>query len=278
MSKPSAPPQATHIRKMRRCDHPKGVSNVASEPRHALAFPRRLPSTEATSGTCARPCGGVTLNGMRLRDAALASSVPTAVTAAVTGANRLGVLSVSSLASTQRGVGEGKAWLVVTSGLLADRPAIPSLVGFWLVGCGVLLVCSASAVIVSAVAGHTLSALGVYGLIGAARLVDPRLLASLDRVPDYGLSAMIAAWLGSIAAVLWSRPDGRGTRVLVALGSVGCAGIGLAFRPDVTLLDSEHVLAFAIGVAVVRGLRGRRLVRPTLRSALLRGAAAALRL
>ena len=38
--------------------------------------------------------------------------------------------------------------------------------------------------------------------------------------------------------------------VLNALGCVGCALIGFAFRPDVTVPDTEHLVAFALGVVI----------------------------
>ena len=85
------------------------------------------------------------------------------------------------------------------------------------------------------------------------------------QLPDYGLSAIIAAWLGAIARVLWLRHPSTAHRVLILLASAGCAGIGLALRPDVTFLDTEHLLAYAIGAALVdvRSLRG--LARPSRR-------------
>src|SRR5262249_6728940 len=146
---------------------------------------------------------------------------------------------------------EGRLWLLLTSGLIADPPVAPSLVGFWLVCATALAVCPARVGVRVAVVGHTVSALAVYAVIAAARVSDPTAFASVVALPDFGLSAMIAAWLGAIARVLWRRFPSRRAHALVALGSLGCAGIGLAFRPDVTFLDSEHLVAFAIGVALV---------------------------
>jgi hypothetical protein len=201
----------------------------------------------------------------RVGRAAVAASAVTAVTAAATAANRLGALSVSTLAASPRALGQGKVWLILTSGLLADRPALPSLVGFWLVGFAVLFVFSARAAAGIAAGGHIVSALGVYAVIGLARLLDPDAFASIVKLADYGLSAVIAAWLGAIACVLWKRHPDRLARVLVVLGSAGCAAIGLALRPQVTFLDSEHVLAYAVGVALADGALLRRLARPSRR-------------
>jgi hypothetical protein len=199
---------------------------------------------------------------MRVTTAALAASTATGATAAVTIANRIGDLSVSTFAASPEAVREGRIWLLLTSGLLADRPAIPSLVGFWIVGFAVLLACSARIAAGAAFGGHTLSAVGVYGVVGLAHLVDPHALASLANVADYGLSAIIAAWLGVIARVLWTRYPTHLGRILIVIGSAGCAGIGLALRPDVTFLDSEHLLAYAIGVALADARVRRRLAAP----------------
>lgn len=180
----------------------------------------------------------------------MAASAATTVSVLATAANRLGAVSVSTLASSPQGLADGRVWLLVTSGLLADRPAVASLVGFWLVGFAALAVCTVRVAVGAALAGHVLSALVVYGIVGLARLVDPHAFASVVQLADYGLSAMIAAWLGAIASVFWSRYPGKLSRLLVTLGSVGCVGIGLALRPDVTFLDSEHLVAFAIGVTL----------------------------
>jgi len=171
-----------------------------------------------------------------------------AVAGAGTAANRLDGVPLSSLAATPRAVGEGKFWLLLTSGLLADTPWLPSLLGFGVVLVGVLYVLPPRKVFVAAVAGQLGSTLLVYGLIGGARLVDGHAFASVVGLQDYGVSAMIAAWIGAVAGVAW----GRHSPLRIALGCLVCLGVGLAFRPTLTFLDSEHVVAFAIGVAVVR--------------------------
>jgi hypothetical protein len=168
-------------------------------------------------------------------------------------------VSLSTVAASPHRVGEGKLWLLVTSAVIADRPWLPSLVGFWIVACVALGALTVRAVVVVAATGHVLSALVVYASIGAARLVDPDAFASVVNVADYGFSAMIAAWIGAIARVYWRRSPARRARLLVVGGSLASAGIGLACRPDVTFLDSEHLVAFAIGVmlADAAGLRSR---------------------
>jgi hypothetical protein len=171
----------------------------------------------------------------------------TGVSAAVTVANRFGELSLSSIASSPAAVGEGKVWLLVSSAAIADRPALVSLLGFWLVGFTACALCSARLVAGIAVGGHLLSTLCVYCLIGLTRLARPGAFGSVMHVSDYGLSAIIAAWIGAIASVMWSRRTAATTRALVVAGSLLCAGVGLFFRPDLTFLDTEHVVAFALG-------------------------------
>jgi len=185
-----------------------------------------------------------------VRGAALVATAATAFSGGVTAGNRLGGLSVRTLASSPEAVRDGKVWLLLTSGVLADRPAVPSLAGFWIVGFVVLLVCPARVAAAAALGGHVLSALAVYGAIGFVRVVDPQAFTTVGRLADYGLSAIIAAWLGAIAQVSWTRHPAVARRALVVLGSLGCAAIGFALRADLTVLDSEHLVAYAVGVSV----------------------------
>lgn len=185
-----------------------------------------------------------------------------AVAGTGTAADQLGVVPLASLAATPRAVGEGKVWLLLTSAVLADTPWLPSLLGFAVVLVGVLCVLPVRQVIVAAVAGQFLSTAVVYGAIGAARLVDGQAFSSVLGVQDYGLSAMIAAWIGAVAGVAW----GRQSPLRVVAGCLACLGVGLACRPTLTFLDSEHVVAFAIGIAVVR-VSLSRFVLPVRRAA-----------
>jgi hypothetical protein len=181
----------------------------------------------------------------------------TAVVGAGTAANRLAGLPLASMAATPRAVGDGKLWLLVTSGLLADTPWLPSLFGFAIVLAVALYVLPVRDVVLVAAAGQIVSALIVYGIIGLARLVEPHTFASVIDLPDFGVSAMIAAWIGAVAAVAWARHD----HLLVVAGCLACLGVGLAFRPTITFLDSEHIVAFAIGIACLSS-RFRRIAVP----------------
>jgi hypothetical protein len=178
------------------------------------------------------------------------ASAVTAISAVVTVANRFGELPLSSIASSPAAVGEGKVWLLVSSAVIADRPALVSLLGFWIVGFTACAVCSARVVAGVAVGGHLLSAVCIYCFIGLTRLTQPDAFASVMHVSDYGLSAIIAAWIGAIASVMWKRHPGPAGRALVVAGSLVCAGVGLLFRPDLTFLDTEHLVAYAFGALV----------------------------
>ena len=174
----------------------------------------------------------------------------TAVAGVVTAANRAGWLELSQLAASPRAIAEGKLWLLLTSGAIADRPWLPSLLGFAIVGFAALSVAPARVVVAAALTGHVLATLAVYGFLGVADAVDRGAFANLLDRPDVGLSAIIAAWIGVVSCVFGRRYRSRRAHVLNALGCAGCALIGFAFRPDVTALDSEHLVAFALGFAI----------------------------
>jgi hypothetical protein len=196
-----------------------------------------------------------------LRRAVPGTLAGTLVVTAGTALNRLAGLPLGSVAASPRTLDDGRLWLLVTSGLLADDPWVASLAGFAIVLLCALCVLAPRIVIGVAAAGQIGSALAVYGVIAAVRLVDPRAFASILNTPDYGVSAMIAAWIGAIAAVAWRRFPTRNGRLGVVAGCLACLAIGLACRPDVTFLDSEHLVAFGLGVLVVRPVPLRPLGR-----------------
>jgi len=188
--------------------------------------------------------------------------VATAVVGAGTAATRLAAVPLSALAASPRSIGEGRWWLLVTSCLLADTPWLPSLIGFAIVLSVALYVLTVRDVALSAVVGQICSALIVYGAIGVVRLHDPHALGSAFDSEDYGVSAIIAAWIGAVARIAWTRFPGRRGHLGVAAGCLVCLGVGLAFRPTITFLDSEHVVAFVLGAAVARSSLRRVVPRP----------------
>lgn len=174
----------------------------------------------------------------------------TAVAAVTTVASRSGWIGVSHLAASPNAIAQGKIWLLLTSGVVADRPWLPSLLGFAIVAFAALSAARVRVVVLAALAGQVLATLVVYGCFGLARAVHPGAFDALENTPDIGLSAIIAAWIGVVAQALWRRHGSRVAHVLIGLGCIGCALIGLTFRTNLTALDTEHVVAFALGVSI----------------------------
>ena len=196
------------------------------------------------------------MNLVSLRRVSSVALVTGAVTA-VTVANRGGALQTESLAATARSVGDGKLWLLATSALLADRPAVPSIVGFTLVGVLSVWVLGSRAAWTAAALGHVGSALAVYAAVDLAVALHRAGAAEASTLPDFGTSAVIAAWIGALTARGWQRHAGARERTLMAAGACGCGLIGWLFRPDLTVLDTEHLVAFAVGAALVAGATRR---------------------
>lgn len=187
----------------------------------------------------------------RVSSIALATGAVTAVTVA----NRSGALRTESVAATARSVGDGKLWLLFTSAFLADRPAVPSIAGFALVGVAAVWVLGTRATCMAAVLGHVGSALAVYAAVDLAVTLHRTGAAEASTIQDFGTSAVIAAWIGALTAAGWRRHVRPGERLLVAAAACGCGLVGWLFRPDLTVLDTEHLVAFAVGAALVAGTR-----------------------
>jgi hypothetical protein len=92
----------------------------------------------------------------------------------------------------------------------------------------------------------------VYVLVvGSVRLVVPGAFDSVVSAPDYGVSAISAGWLGSIATVAWRRRDrSRVGKLSIALSCVAVGLFAYSERPDLSVLSSEHLVAFALGIGV----------------------------
>jgi Rhomboid family len=177
------------------------------------------------------------------------------VVSSLTVAQRERLIPLSALASSPHAVAEARLWSLVTSALLVSSPLFWSLLSFALFGALTLRFCGSRVLLVSAFAGHIASTLVVYALLALARTFDPRAFETLLKAPDYGVSAVSAAWLGAMATVSWGARNRtlRG-KIATALAVVGVALFGLILRRHVGFLDLEHVVAFAIGVAVAVGL------------------------
>jgi hypothetical protein len=198
------------------------------------------------------------------------------VASALTAASRFGPVPLLSLAATPRAVAQGKVWLLLTSGVIADRPEVVSLLAFALVGLATLVICGWRMLWLTAVVGHVASTVFVYLALALIRLVAPTAFESVLSLPDYGVSAAIAAWIGAVAAIGWRRHPARAQRAVVIAGCVGATVIGWFCDPQLTVLDAEHIVAFGLGAAlavvpirptlVVRALASVRLVVSAARS------------
>jgi len=161
----------------------------------------------------------------------------TAVITTVTVLSRVHVIPLNDVAASPRAIDDGRIWLLLTSAFVADRPAIPSIAGFVVVGLAALAIAGPRVAWTAAILGHVLSTIAVYAALD---------LASYSvAIPDFGTSAMIAAWIGVIAFHVHRR--GRGAAALALCVAAGL--VGWLLRPDLDVLDTEHVVALALGAA-----------------------------
>jgi hypothetical protein len=182
------------------------------------------------------------------------------VISTATAFTRGGQIPLRTLAATPAALAEGRVWLLVTSAVLADRPAAASIIGFLVVGLAATWLCGPRVTWVAAASGHVLSALIVYVAVGLFRFAEPAAFEHVLRLPDYGTSAVIAAWIGAIAYGLWLRGGRAGAVALV----VASALLGWYFKGTLTVLDTEHAVALAFGVGSMRLAQAEPRLHPRL--------------
>ena len=176
------------------------------------------------------------------------------------------VVSTAGVATSPAAMREGRLWLLFTSGLLVQQPIALSLLSFAALGCLTLVACGPRTLWTAAVLGHVLSTVAVYAGLSVLQLAQPGVAQSVQSSPDYGVSAIAAAWLGAVAQVAWRRQRSslRG-KLLVVLGCVAVALFAWWTKGHLNILDSEHAVAFAVGVLVAgsrwstKPVRGREL-------------------
>jgi hypothetical protein len=172
---------------------------------------------------------------------------------ALTLAQRAGVFPLSAVAATPDSFWDGRLWLVITSAPVAQSPLSLSLLSLVAVALAVLWSCGAWVLWLSAAIGHAGSTLVLYAAIGVLALVDRDTVSKLLSAQDYGVSAIFAAWLGAAAARCWLRRRGAWPEKLGVV--LLCLGAGLVAwlvrgQPTPSVLDSEHIVAFAIGASI----------------------------
>jgi type IV secretory pathway VirB2 component (pilin) len=161
------------------------------------------------------------------------------------------LIELSAVATSPHALAEARLWSLLTSALLVQSPLFWSLVSFALLGLLTLRICGSPTLWIAAVAGHIGSTLAVYALLASARTVDGDLFQVVQRAPDYGVSAVSAAWLGAVACASWRARDRtlRG-KLATVVAVVAVALFGWTLRRHLNILDLEHVIAFGVGVVV----------------------------
>jgi hypothetical protein len=174
------------------------------------------------------------------------------VVALLTFATRAHELPLRPFVASAAKVASGQLWVLPASALVVDRPVLIGLAAFAVLAAVTLRYCGPRVFWLSAIAGHVGSALVVYAIIGAARLVDPHVFADALQSADFGVSAMQGAWVGAIATTswLWAGTDRR-LRATVTAGVFAVAAVAWWLHPDPSILTTEHAFAFIIGCGIV---------------------------
>jgi hypothetical protein len=174
-----------------------------------------------------------------------------AVVCSLTALQRIGALPLASLAASPREIADGRLWLLVSNGTVAADPLLWSLLSFCILAFLTFALCGGPILWFAAFVGQAFSTVLGYSVIGLARFVEPGAFERLVSAPDYGVSAISAAWLGAIAAIGWRKRGESIGRAAIVLGCVAAACLAWFVRGrGLDVLDSEHVFAFAIGIGV----------------------------
>lgn len=192
------------------------------------------------------------LTGLRLAPSPSVQlwAVLTGTVVAATLAYRIAGSDPALLASSPARFLRGRLWYLLSSGLVAQSPLALSLFSFALLAAATIAVCGRRATWELILLGHVGSTLLAYAVAFAASGAELVPAQALER-PDYGVSAVQAAWIGALAAAAWRRPgQTRGGRIWVAAGVAAIGGVAYLVRSDLGVVDCDHGFALALGVAV----------------------------
>ena len=140
---------------------------------------------------------------------------------------------VAAIGIVAPAVADGRGWLLLTSGLAAQEPAPLAQVAIVAAVAALAITrFGAAAWWRAALAGHVLSAVIVYALIGLAGATE----AAAE--PDYGVSCVLGASFGALLTVKGAP------RVIGVVGTLALLPLSL------TWIGLEHPLSVAIGAAV----------------------------
>lgn len=166
----------------------------------------------------------------------------------------------SDLHSSADRVAEGDLWLLLTSALnVVPELDVPQ---WFLLAASITVViwrCGPKLWWSVALAGHVGAAVISYIVIGLAVAIGSGSADTTASESDYGVSIVLAATLGALAASGFAVPSERRTRgdkVCIGLGLLGLAGM-IAF--SVGWYDMQHVLGYAIGFVFSGWLMERRI-------------------
>jgi len=174
-----------------------------------------------------------------------------AVVSSLTALQRIGVVPLASLAASPREVADGRLWLLLSNGTVAADPLLWSLLSFSILAFLTLALCGGRILWFAAFAGQAFSTVLGYSVVGLTRFVEPGAFQRLVSAPDYGVSAISAAWLGALAAIGWRKRGESVGRAAIVLGCVAAACLAWFVRGrGLDVLDSEHAFAFVIGIGV----------------------------
>ena len=163
----------------------------------------------------------------------------------------LGRSVVHALASSPNDVAAARAWLLVTSGLVAEGPLLPQVAGTAALGVAAMRLAGGRVFWSAAILAHILGTLVVYAGVWIFDAASPSGIGSLLREADFGMSLVWCAALGVLAGVAWwtTRPLPRWAWMLLAIAPP-VALIGVTLVSD-DLAPYEHIAAFGLAVGVV---------------------------
>jgi hypothetical protein len=140
-------------------------------------------------------------------------------------------------------VADGQLWLLVTSGLKADPPYALAQVAIAAALAALFITArDARTWWIVVLAGHVLSAVVAYVLIGVAIALGSDGARSVAGESDYGVSCVLGATVGGLLVLGLQRRDPLRT-------AVGAIGALVMVAVSVGWYDAEHVLSAAIGAA-----------------------------
>ncbi len=171
-----------------------------------------------------------------------------------------GTVSTSTLAASPHAVAHGRLWLLLTSGLVVDHPVVVSLLSLTAFALVTAAVCGARTTVLAGLCGHILSTVLVYVAIALMRLGQPYAFGGALRRADYGVSAVCASWLGATAATLWVSRSPR-ARPLILAACAAVTAFAYTLHPDHSIIASEHVFAFGVGVMLAAPQLRRAAIR-----------------